>query len=145
MASKDITDTVESLHKSYSGILKSSLDVTSRLSVLKQKEAVKLSFEDINYSVDVPCTDEEIALNGMKTKSIKILKGVTGFAKPGKATFIMGGSGAGKTSLFNIISYKVKPGKDVKLTGKVMLNDVNASAKLFNNYSAYVMQDDILF
>ena len=58
----------------------------------------------------------------------------------------MGASGAGKTSLLNLLSdrVKVKPGITVK--GKVTFNDNHdLNAELFSNYAAYVMQDDVIF
>mmetsp|Transcript_37699 Transcript_37699/g.27404 ORF Transcript_37699/g.27404 Transcript_37699/m.27404 type:complete len:88 (-) Transcript_37699:1473-1736(-) len=57
----------------------------------------------------------------------------------------MGASGAGKTSLFNIVSHRVRIDKNVHLTGKVMINDQIASKDSFAKCSGYVMQDDILF
>ena len=58
----------------------------------------------------------------------------------------MGASGAGKTSLLNILSDRisVKPGE--KLTGKMYLNDtVECDKDNFGSVSGYVMQDDILY
>lgn len=73
------------------------------------------------------------------------MKGATGFALPGQTTFIMGASGAGKTSLLNIISKRVTIRNGASLTGDIKMNDVVADQNLFGKYSAYVMQDDILF
>jgi len=44
------------------------------------------------------------ACGGVPLKKVDILKGVSGSAMPGQATYIMGSSGAGKTSLLNLIS-----------------------------------------
>mmetsp|Transcript_28032 Transcript_28032/g.20301 ORF Transcript_28032/g.20301 Transcript_28032/m.20301 type:complete len:82 (+) Transcript_28032:455-700(+) len=57
----------------------------------------------------------------------------------------MGASGAGKTSLLNIISKRVTLRDGAQLTGDIKMNDVVADQDLFGKYSAYVMQDDILF
>ena len=51
------------------------------------------------------------------------MKECTGFALPGTTTYIMGASGAGKTSLLNALSDRIKKGKGTKLEGEVLLND----------------------
>lgn len=56
-------------------------------------------------------------------KELNILKGCSGSAMPGQATYIMGSSGAGKTSLLNLISDRVSLGRGNKVEGKVTIND----------------------
>ena len=74
------------------------------------------------------------------------MKGCTGYALPGQTCFIMGASGAGKTSLLNVLADRIKPKAGDSLTGDIMLNDrYRLNQKLFAKYSTYVMQDDILF
>ena len=41
-----------------------------------------------------------------------IVKGVTGYALPGEALYVIGSSGSGKTSLLNIICDRVLPLRD---------------------------------
>ena len=58
----------------------------------------------------------------------------------------MGASGAGKTSLLNILSDRIAIKQGSKLTGEILLNDAHKlDQKLFGKYAAYVMQDDIIF
>lgn len=65
---------------------------------------------------------------------------------PGQATFIMGSSGAGKTSLLNLISDRMRHGGDNKISGEIKINDkVDLTQGEFGKFGAYVMQDDILF
>ena len=87
------------------------------------RNPVKISFTDIKFQVEIPTTDKEKEETGAKTKPFEVLKNVTGFALPGQTTFIMGASGAGKTSLLNIISKRatMKPGQS--MSGQVCLND----------------------
>jgi ABC-type multidrug transport system ATPase subunit len=52
----------------------------------------------------------------------------------------MGSSGAGKTSLLNLISDRIKKGLNVKISGKVTINDkMELNQELFGKIGAYVM------
>lgn len=77
---------------------------------------------------------------------VHILKDVSGYAMPGTATFIMGASGSGKTSLLNIIADRVMKNSERQISGEIMFNDkVPVTQKSFGQVGGYVMQDDILF
>jgi ABC-type multidrug transport system ATPase subunit len=71
---------------------------------------------------------------------------VSGFALPGQTLYIMGASGAGKTSLLNIISDRISTNKGDILKNEIYLNDtIRVNEDNFGKVSAYVMQDDILY
>jgi ATP-binding cassette, subfamily G (WHITE), eye pigment precursor transporter len=58
----------------------------------------------------------------------------------------MGASGAGKTSLLNVLSDRVSVKKGDSLTGEIKLNDrYELNQQTFGKFGNYVMQDDILF
>lgn len=58
----------------------------------------------------------------------------------------MGSSGAGKTSLLNLLSDRISTSNGNKIKGNILLNDsVPLNQKTFGVFGAYVMQDDILF
>ena len=58
----------------------------------------------------------------------------------------MGASGAGKTSLLNLLSDRISIKQGQELTGEILLNDNHKlDQKLFGKYAAYVMQDDVIF
>ena len=76
----------------------------------------------------------------------KIIKGATGYALPGEAMFIMGASGAGKTSLLNMLCDRISVKGGSTVSGKIMANDtLEVNQDVFGHIGAYVMQDDILF
>ena len=65
---------------------------------------------------------------------------------PGQTHYIMGASGAGKNTLLNALSGRIRLDNDCTLTGKRTLNDViPLDSKSFSKFGAYVMQDDMLF
>jgi len=79
-------------------------------------------------------------------KQQHILKDCSGVLFPGQTHFIMGASGAGKTSLLNVLSDRigVKPGDE--LTGEIYFNDrYKLNQEMFGRFANYVMQDDIIF
>lgn len=58
----------------------------------------------------------------------------------------MGSSGAGKTSLLNMLSDRIGLQNGATKSGKIMINDtMPLNQKVFGNIAAYVMQDDVLF
>jgi ABC-type multidrug transport system ATPase subunit len=58
----------------------------------------------------------------------------------------MGSSGAGKTSLLNILSDRVSSSGGKTIKGSVKVNDtLKLESMTFGNFGAYVMQDDILY
>ena len=58
----------------------------------------------------------------------------------------MGPSGAGKTSLLNLLSDRVEIKEGSRVEGKITFNDRHElDADLFGTYGSYVMQDDCLF
>jgi len=65
---------------------------------------------------------------------------------PGTTTYIMGASGAGKTSLLNILSDRVSLNNGAKISGGVFVNNkYGMNNKIFGTFASFVMQDDILF
>lgn len=85
-------------------------------------------------------------MKGTKSGKLRVIKSASGYALPGQTLFIMGASGAGKTSLLNILSDRIAVRKGSKLSGDIFLNDTTRlNQDVFGNIGAYVMQDDILF
>jgi ABC-type multidrug transport system ATPase subunit len=61
-------------------------------------------------------------------------------------TYIMGASGAGKTSLLNALCDRIGLKRGDSLTGEIRLNDrYKLTQQTYGKFGSYVMQDDILF
>lgn len=63
----------------------------------------------------------------------KLLDNVSGKALPGRITAIMGPSGAGKTSLLNILARQLPYDKHLVLTGHIQINGRTIQYSLFNS------------
>lgn len=91
--------------------------------------AVYLDWRNITYTVPVKKKEKKALISRMY-----------GRAEPGTLTAIMGPSGAGKTTLMNVLSGHYDKGYQ----GEVQVNGWVRDTELFNQQSCYVMQDDCL-
>jgi ATP-binding cassette subfamily G (WHITE) protein 2 (PDR) len=96
--------------------------------------------------VEVSVRGNEAKALGSRSKKLQILKGVSGYAMPGQTLFIMGASGAGKTSLLNALSDRIALKRGSRLSGSILINDqIKLNSEVFGKIAGYVMQDDVLF
>lgn len=95
------------------------------MAIKQCKNPIKLSWSNVFYEVDVLTTEDERLRNpGIgRIKRQQIVKYATGFAPPGQATYIMGSSGAGKTSLLNILADRVSGRGNAAISGSITFND----------------------
>lgn len=92
--------------------------------------ATQFVFEDLKFSV------------GKK----EILRGISGYANPGQVLAIMGPSGAGKTSLLDMLAGRVAHStQKLSFSGAVKINGEKRNFALFRKMSAFVQQSDMLF
>ncbi|OQR85265.1 ATP-binding Cassette (ABC) Superfamily [Achlya hypogyna] len=92
---------------------------------------VTLAFQDLWYSVPNPKKGEP---------DLKLLKGVNGYAVPGTITALMGSSGAGKTTLMDVIAGRKTGGK---IDGRILLNGYPATDLAIRRATGYCEQMDI--
>ncbi|XP_065283314.1 ATP-binding cassette sub-family G member 1-like, partial [Dermacentor albipictus] len=109
-----------------------SIDVENGYSVPLKPEgprsSVTLEWKNVSYAVK------------QRKEKKTLVRNMYGKALPGTMTAIMGPSGAGKTTLMNVLSGHYHRGYE----GEVQVNGWIRDTELFNRQSCYVMQDDCL-
>jgi ABC-type multidrug transport system ATPase subunit len=115
------------------------------LPLLAEEEQLQQSnlFKSIMMSGFKPCTlsfDVSYSVVDAVAEK-KILDGVRGTVEPGQVMALMGGSGAGKTSLMDILARRRKVGS---INGGIWVNDKILDDNLFKSIIGYVDQQDTL-
>lgn len=110
---------------------------------IPMEQQLGITFRDLHYTVPVAQKKGEGGTGGKKGKMVEktILNGVTGMFRPGRFTIILGSSGAGKTSLLNVLAGEARSGN---LYGQIMVNGKEATGKEINRLSGFVHQDDVV-
>ncbi|KAE8982656.1 Pleiotropic drug resistance protein 1 [Phytophthora rubi] len=92
---------------------------------------VTVAFKDLWYTVPDPANPKN---------TIDLLKGISGYALPGTITALMGSSGAGKTTLMDVIAGRKTGGK---IRGEILLNGHPATDLAIRRSTGYCEQMDI--
>jgi len=96
---------------------------------------VTLAWRHINYTVDIPASKR-----GEKPTKRQLLRDISGFAAPGRMTALMGSSGAGKTTLMDVIAGRKTVGY---IDGDILVNGHPKDPLTFDKLTGYVEQQDI--
>uniref|UniRef100_A0A1J3K186 ABC transporter G family member 36 n=1 Tax=Noccaea caerulescens TaxID=107243 RepID=A0A1J3K186_NOCCA len=96
-----------------------------------------MSFDDVKYFVDMPAEMKE---QGVTENRLQLLKGVTGAFRPGVLTALMGVSGAGKTTLMDVLAGRKTGGY---IEGDVRISGFPKVQETFARISGYCEQTDI--
>jgi len=116
----------------------------------QDEDPVLVSWTDINYQVRISDPNAKPRgilgrLRGGPYASKPVLENVSGYAEPGEILFIMGATGAGKTSLLNVLAQRTKVNTGDELTGELLLDGTPYNRKSHQKLIGYVMQDDAIF
>ena len=95
-------------------------------------QPMSLVFKDLHYTVKVKNSEG-------KTVDRQLLNGISGYVKPGQLTALMGASGAGKTTLMDVIAGRKTAGK---IEGSIIVNGQPQDPAVYRRISAYVEQAD---
>ncbi|XP_059632028.1 pleiotropic drug resistance protein 3-like [Cornus florida] len=100
-------------------------------------EPLTMSFKDVKYFVDTP---PEMKENGFNQDKLQLLHDITGAFRPGILTALMGVSGAGKTTLMDVLSGRKTGGT---IEGDIRIGGYPKVQKTFARVSGYCEQHDI--
>ncbi|XP_010914975.2 ABC transporter G family member 39 [Elaeis guineensis] len=98
---------------------------------------LSITFDDIRYSVDMP---QEMKDRGITEDRLMLLKGVSGAFRPGVLTALMGVSGAGKTTLMDVLAGRKTGGY---IEGNISISGYPKKQETFARISGYCEQNDI--
>ncbi|CAI8614414.1 unnamed protein product [Vicia faba] len=100
-------------------------------------EPHSITFDEVTYSVDMP---QEMRNRGVVEDRLVLLKGVSGAFRPGVLTALMGVTGAGKTTLMDVLSGRKTGGY---ISGDIRIFGYPKKQETFARISGYCEQNDI--
>ncbi|XP_058107894.1 pleiotropic drug resistance protein 1-like [Magnolia sinica] len=98
---------------------------------------LSMEFDDVKYFVDMP---EEMKQQGEALDRLQLLQGVSGSFRPGVLTCLMGVSGAGKTTLMDVLAGRKTGGY---IEGSITISGYPKNQETFARVSGYCEQNDI--
>ncbi|XWS76714.1 hypothetical protein CRYUN_Cryun01aG0201500 [Craigia yunnanensis] len=135
-AKEDLSDTVQEKELPRIDSLK-TLAETKVTGMVLPFEPIIISFENVQYFVDTP---KKLREQGFPQKKLQLLQDITGAFRPGVLTALMGVSGAGKTTLMDVLSGRKTGGH---IEGEIRIGGYPKVQETFARISAYCEQTDI--
>jgi len=100
-------------------------------------QPLSLSFSHVNYYVDMPAEMKE---QGFAESRLQLLTDISGAFRPGVLTALVGASGAGKTTLMDVLAGRKTSGY---IEGSITLSGYPKKQETFARVSGYCEQNDI--
>ncbi|KAL8189296.1 hypothetical protein R6Q57_028862 [Mikania cordata] len=100
-------------------------------------EPLSITFNEVRYSVDMP---QRMREQGVNEDRLLLLKNVSGTFRPGVLTALMGVSGAGKTTLMDVLAGRKTGGY---IEGDIRISGYPKKQETFARISGYCEQNDI--
>ncbi|XP_049933549.1 pleiotropic drug resistance protein 2-like [Nymphaea colorata] len=100
-------------------------------------QPLSLVFDHVKYYVDMPA---EMKSQGVEENRLQLLRDVSGSFRPGILTTLMGVSGAGKTTLMDVLAGRKTGGY---IEGSIKISGYPKKQDTFARVSGYCEQNDI--
>ncbi|KAK7337203.1 hypothetical protein VNO77_17766 [Canavalia gladiata] len=128
---------VEDMAVKNSSEIVSSSDQERRTRVVLSFQPLSLAFNHVNYFVDMPA---EMKSQGINEDKLQLLNDVSGAFRPRILTALMGVSGAGKTTLMDVLVGRKTGGYT---EGSISISGYPKNQATFARVSGYCEQNDI--
>ncbi|RXH83495.1 hypothetical protein DVH24_005748 [Malus domestica] len=115
----------------------SSSNNEARRGMMLPFHPLSLAFNHVNYYVDMPA---EMKSQGVEETRLQLLRDVSGAFRPGVLTALVGVSGAGKTTLMDVLSGRKTGGY---IEGSISISGYPKNQATFARVSGYCEQNDI--
>ncbi|KAH0716362.1 hypothetical protein KY284_009267 [Solanum tuberosum] len=109
----------------------------SRKRMVLPFQPLSLAFNHVNYYVDMPA---EMKTQGIEEDRLQLLQDVSGVFRPGILTALVGVSGAGKTTLMDVLAGRKTGGY---IEGGIKISGYPKNQATFARVSGYCEQNDI--
>ncbi|CAI0540631.1 unnamed protein product [Linum tenue] len=110
---------------------------TKRKGMILPFQPLVMTFHNVNYFVDIP---KAMRHEDMSERRLQLLVNVSGVFSPGVLTALVGSSGAGKTTLMDVLAGRKTGGY---ITGDIKISGHPKVQSTFARISGYVEQNDI--
>ncbi|KAI4348999.1 hypothetical protein L6164_009658 [Bauhinia variegata] len=100
-------------------------------------QPLSLAFDHVSYHVDMPA---EMKKQGIQEDRLQLLQDVSGTSRPGVLTALVGVSGAGKTTLMDVLAGRKTGGY---IEGRISISGYPKNQSTFARVSGYCEQNDI--
>ncbi|XP_022979248.1 ABC transporter G family member 35-like [Cucurbita maxima] len=125
------------LRRNSSSLIEEANGVAGKKGMILPFSPLAMSFDTVNYFVDMP---PEMKEQGVTEDRLQLLRGVTGAFRPGVLTALMGVSGAGKTTLMDVLAGRKTGGY---IEGDIKISGFPKKQETFARISGYCEQNDI--
>nr|XP_011460946.1 PREDICTED: ABC transporter G family member 31 [Fragaria vesca subsp. vesca] len=116
---------------------KSNGNIIPRKGMILPFQPLTMTFHNVNYYVDMP---KEMKSQGIPEPRLQLLSNVSGVFSPGVLTALVGSSGAGKTTLMDVLAGRKTGGY---IEGDIKISGYPKEQRTFARISGYVEQTDI--
>ncbi|KAK4487149.1 hypothetical protein RD792_006464 [Penstemon davidsonii] len=116
---------------------KSEGNISNRKGMVLPFTPLSLAFDHVNYFVNMPA---EMKKQGIKETRLQLLRDISGAFRPGVLTALVGVSGAGKTTLMDVLAGRKTGGYT---EGSISISGYPKNQSTFARISGYCEQNDI--
>ncbi|URD80850.1 Plant PDR ABC transporter associated [Musa troglodytarum] len=110
---------------------------TSNKGMILPFQPLSMTFHNVNYFVDMP---KPMKVQGVPETRLQLLSNVSGVFRPRVLTALVGSSGAGKTTLMDVLAGRKTGGY---IEGDIRISGYVKDQRTFARISGYVEQNDI--